>query len=41
MSYRKEIIQIRVTQTEKEKLKEKAKKEEKSVSEYVRKKLKL
>lgn len=41
MGYRKEIIQIRVTQTEKEKLKEKAEKAEKSVSEYIRKKLKL
>lgn len=41
MAYRKEIIQIRVTQTEKEKLKEKAQKEEKSISEYIRKKCNL
>lgn len=41
MAYRKEILQIRLTQSEKEKLKEKAEKEEKSVSEFVRKKCNL
>ena len=41
MSYRTALIQIRVTQKQKEKLKEKAKQEEKTLAEYIRKKINL
>lgn len=41
MPFKTALIQVRVTQKQKEKLKEKAKKEEKTLTEYVRKKLNL
>lgn len=41
MSYKTALIQIRVTQKQKEKLQEKAKKEEKTLAEYIRKKCNL
>ncbi len=41
MAFKTEVVQIKVTQKEKEKLKEEAKKEEKTLSEYLRKKIKL
>ena len=41
MAYRKEIVIVRLSATEKNKLKEKAKKEELSISEYIRKKCNL
>lgn len=41
MSYKTAIIQIRVTQKQKEKLQEKAKQEEKPLAEYIRRKLNL
>ena len=41
MSYKTAVIQIRVTQKQKEKLQEKSKQEEKTLAEYIRKKLNL
>ena len=41
MSYRTALIQIRVTKKQKENLQEKAKHGEKTLAEYIRKKLNL
>lgn len=41
MAYRTELVQVKLTELEKKKLQEQAKKEQKSVSEYVRKKCNL
>lgn len=41
MIYRTQLIQIKLTELEKKKLQEQAQKEQKSVSEYIRKKCNL